>query len=212
MSVRSGKEGRETHGRVFLGWFIAPPRVADRAIKALHVDLFEASVSTYTTRSGTWNAHMSLTLIGTPCNGPWSSPVLANSASSLRASSLASSKSTEKTKQRNVSSREWCEWQRGPRTFRQTIRRVLDLSSSRKVSFQHACGSPYFLLNILHNLRRCTSPNISTRRKCGTTGRLTRRVQVFLMLVCREGGCVLESLCATRPFRADGVAGNLRIT
>jgi hypothetical protein len=100
VSVRSGKEGRETYGRVFLGWFIAPPRVADRAIEALHVDLFEAfpSISTYVTRIGTWNAHMSLTLIGTPCNGPWSSPVLANSASSLRASSLASSKNTEETK------------------------------------------------------------------------------------------------------------------
>src|SRR6266702_2305602 len=100
MSVGSGKEGRETYDRVLLGWFIAPPRVPDRAIEALHVDFsgLPVNIPAYMTRKGGRNAHMSLTLIGTPCSGPLSSPVLANSASSLRASSLASSKNTEKKK------------------------------------------------------------------------------------------------------------------
>ena len=40
------------------------------------------------------NAHASLTLIGTPCNGPFKRPVSTKSASSLRASSLASLKKT----------------------------------------------------------------------------------------------------------------------
>ena len=34
--------GWETYVRVFLGWLIAPPRVADSGIEAFHVDLFEA--------------------------------------------------------------------------------------------------------------------------------------------------------------------------
>ena len=42
------------------------------------------------------NIHWSFALIGTPCSGPFKRPVAANSASSLRASSLASSKNTTK--------------------------------------------------------------------------------------------------------------------
>ena len=155
---------------------------------------------------------MSLALIGTPCNGPWSSPVLTNSASSLRASSLASSKNTETNKEKERKFQRVVRTVRVHRTLSQTIGHVLDLSSTREVSLQHACGGPYSLSNILHNLRCCTTPNISTRQKCDTIARLTSRVQVFLMLVCREGGCVLESLRAMRPFRADGVAGSLCFT
>src|SRR5258707_13287180 len=40
------------------------------------------------------NVHWSLTLIGTPCSGPFKRPVAANSSSSLRASCLASSNNT----------------------------------------------------------------------------------------------------------------------
>jgi hypothetical protein len=45
-------------------------------------------------RSEKGDAHESLTLIGTPCNGPFKRPLLENSESSLRASSLASPNST----------------------------------------------------------------------------------------------------------------------
>jgi hypothetical protein len=45
-------------------------------------------------RGGDDHARWSLTVIGTPCNGPFKWPLSANSTSSLRASSLASSKNT----------------------------------------------------------------------------------------------------------------------
>jgi hypothetical protein len=101
------------------------------------------------------------------------------------------------------------------RTFGQTIRCIVGLSSTREVGLQHGRGSPYFCLNTLHNLRRCMAlANISASgaRNAARLGRLTCRVQVLLMLVCREGRCVLESLCATRQLRADCIAGSLRFT
>ena len=80
---------------------------------------------------------MSLTLIGTPCNGPLSTPVLANSTSSLRASSLASSKNTEQRRKRELDDKpnqasKNCG--NRSRTLRQTIRCFLRLSSARQVS------------------------------------------------------------------------------
>ncbi len=94
---------------------------------------------------------MSLTLIGTPCNGPLSSPVLVNSASSLRASSLAPSKNTEQRRKRELEKNN--DGNRS-RTLRQTIRCLLRLSSARQVRLQHGCSSPHSSLNILHDLFR----------------------------------------------------------
>lgn len=75
----------------------------------------------------------------------------------------------------------------GSHTFRQTVRRILCLSSTREVGLKHGRGSPYFRVNILHNLCRCTTPNVSIHWKGSATkqtdpsrsgtfdGRLARR-------------------------------------
>lgn len=90
--------GGGTHWCVLLGGFIGPLCIPDCAIEALDVDLtghFHQFLGASRTKSETGDVLMSLRVTGTPWSSPLSFPVSANSASSLRASSLASSKSTE---------------------------------------------------------------------------------------------------------------------
>ena len=129
-----------TNWCVLLGGLVGPLREPDCAIEALHVDFWAAFAlahrRAHRTEGGRRNALMSLTLIGTPCNGPLSSPVLANSTSSLRASSLASSKNTEQRRKREFDDKPNQASKNGgnrSRTLRQTIRCFLRLSSARQV-------------------------------------------------------------------------------
>ena len=113
------------------------------------------------------NAHASLTLIGTPCNGPFKRPVSAKSASSLRASSLASLKNTtvrhslralqvqEKSTfthqcdlDKLVGSSEW----QDVRTLREAIGRLVCLRRAGDVSLQHLGSSPRAGYDVLHDL------------------------------------------------------------
>ena len=100
------------------------------------------------------NIHWSFALIGTPCSGPFKRPVAANSASSLRASSLASSKNTTKYSSRAQESdpRTNENNEDGARTLSETIHRLLRLRRARNISFEHSRRGPRSSLYILHNL------------------------------------------------------------